>query len=92
MRIRTRILNEEQIRAMPIHNLKRYRKSVMITREKLHSNLHEWCCFVRKGCNTSVGVRKPTEDEVKTIKTFDWLAARCNEQYKIKQNEQKLLH
>lgn len=87
IRIRTRILTEEQIRAMPFHNLKRYRKSVMVSRERLHTSLTEWCCGHRKGCNYSIGHRKPSDEEVAMMKTLDWLAARCNEQYKLKKNE-----
>lgn len=82
MKIRTRILTEQQIRALPLHNLKRYRHAVLAQRKKLYWSLvTDVCCEV---CNTILASREPTEEEVKMIKTLDWLAARCHEQYKMK--------
>ncbi len=72
-KLRSRVLNEEQIRAMPFHNLKRYRDAILTARKELHKSLNDWG-----------RTEAPSENEVKLIRTLDWLAARCNEQFIIK--------
>jgi hypothetical protein len=83
-----RILTEEQIKKLPLHNLKRYRTAVIAERERIETDLHEYCCGMRKGCNDVVSSRQPTEVEVARIKTLDWLMARVNEQWNIKEAEE----
>ena len=77
MKIKTRILNEQQIRALPLHNLKRYRNAVLAERRRVHQRLRDWDRLQPKA----------TEDEIKAIKTLDWLAARCGEQYLMKKED-----